>query len=216
MNNIFVVPFSGGCFSGKTTAMIAVQKELEERGFNCTILEEPIRKIKLSSIDDIRKDPKAYLDIQLAITLPRLASELRLRETHFNEIILIDRATADSLFYPLFYLDKSSLTDQQLVNLQFLLSSITKAAKTMYSNIYDLVFFFEPLNIVCTDTKFRPNNIEILKHIESNMIYTLMQSFTDEFITWNMQKNNTIELVNVILNFIPNHEIYKSKTRKKS
>ena len=216
MNNIFVVPFSGGCFSGKTTAMIAVQKELVARGFNCTILEEPIRKVDLTSIDAIRKNPSAYLDMQLAITLPRLSSELKLHETHFDEIILIDRATADSLFYPLFYLDKSSLTDLQLVNLQFLLSAITKAAKTMYSDIYDLVFFFKPLDIVCTDNVFRPNNIKVLKHIESNMIYTLMQSFTDEFITWDMQKNTTIELVNAILNFIPNHEIYKSKTRKKS
>ena len=194
-----IIPFSGGCFSGKTTAMFEVQKILTARGISCLVHEEPIRKLNIKSIDDLRRDPSAYLQMQLDITPPRLQAELNLCSQNNVQVILIDRAAADSLFYPLFYLDKSALKNTELARLAGLLSFINEAAITLYRHVYSKTFFFLPLPFKCEDTCFRPVDIEIVKHVESDMILRLTRGYTSNIATWDMSVDTHLEIANCII-----------------
>lgn len=208
----FIVPFSGGCFSGKTTTMRDVQIILSKE-YNCRIVEEPIRRLKIASIDELRKRPSEYLKMQLKITPARINHELSLRETAMPAIFLVDRAIADSMFYPLFYLNTEELNNRELVKAKDLFSLMQKSAQFLYNGVYNHVLFFKPMELACTDTKFRPTRIDVLKYIESDMILNLTRSFTGNFTVFNMNYQTAEEVANLILSKIQNHEIYKNKAR---
>lgn len=209
----FIVPFSGGCFSGKTTTMRAVQAILSNLKYNCRIVEEPIRRLKIASIDELRKKPSEYLKMQLKITPARINHELSLRETAMPAIFLVDRAIADSMFYPLFYLNTEELNNRELLKAKNLFALMQKSAQFLYDGVYNHVLFFKPMELSCSDTKFRPTRIDVLKYIESDMILNLTKSFTDDFTVLNMNFQTAEEVANLILSKIQNHEIYKNKTR---
>ena len=63
-----VIAFSGGCFSGKTTTMKFVKEQLISAGYKVTVLDEIIRTVTDKPIDEIRKNPSAYLDLQKKIS----------------------------------------------------------------------------------------------------------------------------------------------------
>lgn len=209
----FIVPFSGGCFSGKTTTMRAVQAILSNLKYNCRIVEEPIRRLKIASIDELRKKPSEYLKMQLKITPARINHELSLRETQMPAIFLVDRALADSMFYPLFYLNTEELNNKELAKAKDLFNLMQNSAPFLYSGVYNHVLFFRPMELACTDTKFRPTRIDVLKYIESDMILNLTKTFTDNFTVLNMNHQTAEEVANLILSKIQNHEIYKNKAR---
>ena len=58
-----VIAFSGGCFSGKTSAIQLVKDDFIAKGLTCVVIEELIRDYKIKSIDDLRSDPNAYFEI---------------------------------------------------------------------------------------------------------------------------------------------------------
>lgn len=208
----FIVPFSGGCFSGKTTAMLEVQRLLSTQ-YRCQIVEEPIRKLDIKSIDTLRKNPSEYLKLQLQITPARIRHELSLKETGMPVIFLIDRTLADSMFYPQFYLNTDKLSDDELASLKGLFALMQGWSSILYKRVYSHTLFFKPLEIECLDAKFRPKRIDILKYIESDMILNLTKAFTADFTVLNMNFQKPQEIVDIILSKIPNHEVYKIKTR---
>lgn len=175
-----VVTFSGGCVSGKTTMMNAVRENLASKGIKCVFMDEIMREKKINSIDDIRSAPGKYLSLQEDIIMEKVNLERMIKFSTKSidaDVVLIDRALSDSLFYLLFYTDKSKLTTAELQRFEALYAYVNDHAKYMFERIYDLVIFFKPLSNVKVDDKFRPKNIDILKYTESRMIEMLNTYF---------------------------------------
>lgn len=178
MNNNLGIAFSGGCFSGKSSSIEKLKELLGEE--NCIVLGEVMRDQKIRSIDDIRKYPKVYLGLQSKIILQKIKQELEAFKLNDNKIILIDRALSDSLFYLTFYLDKSQLNTDQLKELAQLYNLVFENAYSSFHERYDLVLNFLPIDSECTDKKFRPDNIKILKEVEHNIINTFTKGIAKD------------------------------------
>lgn len=172
-----VVAFSGGCFSGKTTSMKAVQELLPN---NTIISDEVIRSESLfdyMSIEDIRKNSRLYLDMQSKIIEKKIVQDRKLVDENPDKIVLLDRCLTDSLFYLTFYLDKSKLKFDEYEKLYSLICDIYQSIPTMN---YTKVLHFTPIYGDCLDAKFRPRNINQMKHIEHKMIGLYNHAFFKE------------------------------------
>lgn len=168
-NNIGIV-FSGGCYSGKTTA---IQKMVDAFGKeNCIVLQEAIREKLHEPIDEIRGYPGKYLQLQKEVIDLKINQEKFVFKNHENKIILVDRALSDSLFYLTFYLDKNALYINELKELNKLYNHLLKEANNSFESYYDFVLNFSPLQKPCADVYFRPEKIEQLKNIEHQLIST--------------------------------------------
>lgn len=174
MNNLTLV-FSGGCFSGKTST---IDKFKDLLGDHCVTLDEIVRKKKISSIEDMRKDSRAYLRFQQEIISEKITQEVETENKCIGKVILIDRALSDSLFYLNFYVDKSQLLDDDFDYYSNLLTKVSNSARYAFDNIYDFVMQFSPINKHCDDKVFRPINIDNLKHIEGKLISIYTRAFT--------------------------------------
>ena len=172
MHNKRVIAFSGGCYSGKTTTMELLKSELERLGHKVIMLSELIREEPIESIDDIRKDPEAYIDFQCKVIRGKMQAEREAAELS-NGFILIDRAITDSFFYLLFYVDKANLSSEALRKYSDLLTEVRQHFAWAAANFYDLIVEFKPIEKECNDTVYRPKNIDTLKYIEHTVISTL-------------------------------------------
>lgn len=175
MSKPIVIAFSGGCFSGKTTTMEKLKESLEKRGHRVIMLSELVREYKIGSIDELRENPSKYLAFQDSIITSKISAEAHLLSQAYSDtdIVLVDRAITDSLFYLLFYVDKKELTERDLNIYWHLLSRAQNHAEYAFKHIYDEVIEFAPINKLCDDTVFRPQKIDILKYIESIAISML-------------------------------------------
>ena len=181
MSNTKFVVFSGGCYSGKTTTMKKAKEIFEKRGLKVVMLDELIRSSKLDcSIDLIRKSPSRYLQLQNEVIIGKIEQE---RVQHFMDekcVVLCDRAITDSIFYLTFYVDKSQLTRDELQLLEDLYAYADEYAKYAFSNVYDVIFEFKPLNNTDNDDTFRPDAIDISKLYEHRMISTLNTAYISD------------------------------------
>lgn len=170
MNKPLKFVFTGGCYSGKTTSMNIIKKILEEKGKKVIYLDELIRRYDIGSIDDIRNNPNAYMDLQYEIITAKMESEIEADELiNSNICILIDRAVTDSLFYLTFYVSKNSLDEehqQKFIKLFNKLNSYLIETP----NIYDYIFEFTPIKKLEEQDTFRPKNLKDFQHIEYEMI----------------------------------------------
>lgn len=172
-----VIAFSGGCFSGKTTAMQAVKKSLEDAGYKVTVLDELIRTVIDIPIDVIRSNSSGYLEIQDKIIRGKIAQEIKAFEDKSDTIYLVDRAITDSLFYLQNYVDKNSLPSYKMKIFCNLHKDVVQHAKYAFSNDgYFAVVEFKPLCGENTD-KFRPKHIDYSKEFEHDAIHILNLSF---------------------------------------
>lgn len=182
MKDIFkpkVIVFSGGCFSGKTTTLNTFAAKTD----NAHVLGENIRNKGYTSIDDIRADASAYLTLQIEAITQKMNDEKNAFATLTNDdVVFVDRSIIDSLFYLTFYVDKHSLSDYDMDRFDSLLTSILEHAKWAFSNFYDKVLFFKPLELECNDGVHRPAKIDALKHIESVMIYSLLGPYINKVV----------------------------------
>lgn len=167
-----VIAFSGGCFSGKTTTMEELEEALKAKGIKVVMLSELVRERYIGSIDKIRENPSMYLAFQNEVIRSKMDAEMKCLNTD-AQVVLVDRAITDSLFYLLFYVDKSKLTYRDMVSFMLLQSHVMSHIEYAWFNIYDLVVEFMPLNKQCDDTVYRPKHIEALKHIEYSAISML-------------------------------------------
>lgn len=167
-----VIAFSGGCFSGKTTTMEELEETLKAKGIKVVTLNELIRERYIGSIDKIREDPSMYLAFQNEVIRAKIDAEIKCLNAD-AQVVLVDRAITDSLFYLLFYVDKSKLTFRDTISFMLLQSHIMSHIEYAWFNIYDLVVEFKPLDKLCDDTVYRPKHIDALKHIEHTTISML-------------------------------------------
>lgn len=207
MKNTYFVVFSGGCYSGKTTTMQKFIKALTDKGVNVKELGEIVREYKIKSIDDLRKDPVAYLDFQNKVINEKIEAELECFNKNENQVIVCDRAITDSLFYLLFYVDKANLDEEQMTTYTKLYERVDYYAKMAFSKIYDLLIEFKPIEKAETYDSYRPKNISVNKYIEHRMISTLNDAYSNastdlHALFLDLNKDSYDDLFEVIINNI--------------
>ena len=179
MRKCKVIVFTGGCFSGKTTTMEKMKdiftKQLE---IKTEILKEPIRNYPgADNIDELRKDPSKYLEMQETTTYDRYTNLIWAVHKHKNDeiVFLVDRALSDVMFYSTYYLKKEDLStanNEQFIYEKFL-KNVENYAEYCGKEIYDYILEFHPLDFdvqKSEDAKFRPEKINELKWIEHEHI----------------------------------------------
>lgn len=201
-----VIAFSGGCFSGKTTTMEALRKALINNGYEVCVFSELIRNMISESIDQVRKNPVKYFELQKKIISKKINQEKHAFNTikqHAKNktVFLFDRAITDSLFYFENYIDKSSLPDDVITEYCKFHTQIINYAYEAFRN-YSAVVEFVPLNISCNVDKFRPKNIDALKHYEYSVISMLNYYYVapaTHHIICNLNINTTDEVIECII-----------------
>ena len=172
-----VIAFSGGCFSGKTTAAFVVKSYIENAGYKVVVLDELIRTATDKPIDEIRKNPSDYLKLQETIIRGKIEQEIKAFADTSKVVYLADRAISDSLFYLQNYVDKSSLNDEEIIRFCNLHRDVMQHAKYAFGDFgYLSVIEFKPLRGENTD-KFRPKHIDYSKEYEHDAIRALNRSF---------------------------------------
>lgn len=200
------IAFSGGCFSGKTTTMKLAKKIFESNGIKVVMLDELMRDKKIVSIDEIRKNPVDYLNLQEEIIKKKIEMEKELLSRNEECIVLIDRAITDSLFYMLFYIDKSGLDYKDMLKFEKLYAYVHKYASTVFRDVYDILIEFQPLNsIACIqacDDKYRPMNLLVQRLSEHRLISTFNRAYcnddckcTNIYLNVSMAKENELESI---------------------
>lgn len=200
-----VIAFSGGCFSGKTTTINEVKAYLEDAGYKVVVLGELIRTATSKPIDMIRKDPAAYLRLQEKIIRSKIEQENKALEDDSNTIYLVDRAITDSLFYLQNYVDKSGLSNEDMVAYCKLHKEVIEHANKVFGikePKYFVVLEFSPIDGT-SDDMFRPKHIDCSKEYEHDAICVLNNSFatrllgdilTTQIIRVDLNKNSVKEL----------------------
>lgn len=202
-----ILVFSGACHSGKTTSMNFIKDLLESKGKKVVFLSEIIRSYNISSIDDIRRDPNMYMDLQDTIITEKIMSEIKAYQTFGEDtIVLVDRAITDSFFYFTFYVNKNELDDEHYEKFVSLYSKLDYYLKQT-DKIYTYVFEFEPIKEISEEDSFRPKRLKQAQNIEYEMIKKYNELFFKE----------SGKLVNVNLNDVSleNTKEYWNKLLKK-
>jgi len=186
-----IIAFSGGCYSGKTTSMQRLQRHI---GLDrCTLLSELIREKLLTTIDDVRSKPSEYLRLQCDIIKQKINQEMELLLYNKQRVILVDRSIADSLFYLLFYVDKHSLTENELRAYYGIYKYTHDYANFAYKSIYSSVLFFEPIKADCIDNINRPKAINsTMKFFERDVIKSINEQYTDQLYTIDLNKETEL------------------------
>lgn len=174
-----VIAFSGGCYSGKTTTIGIVKKALENAGYEVVTLNELIRVATSQPIDELRKNPSEYLKLQEKIIKEKIEQENKAFEDKSDKVYLIDRAITDSLFYLQNYVDKSALTEEEMIRYCKLHKAVISHAKKAFSQQfgYNVVLEFVPIKEVCVNDKYRPKHITYSKEYEHDAISILNFNF---------------------------------------
>lgn len=173
-----VIAFSGGCHSGKTTTIDRVVKVLEARGHTVKKLSELMREVTDKSIDELRKNPSEYLGVQEKIISAKINQECNAFNDNSDTIYLVDRAITDSLFYLENFVDKSNLTENEVIRLCNLDFVARQHAMDAFNYGYDMLIQFEPLDKISTDDSFRPKQLEHLKDYEYQCINTFNRAYS--------------------------------------
>lgn len=207
-----VIAFSGGCHSGKTTTINKVAEALEARGHKVVKLSELMREVTSKPIDELRKNAHKYLEVQEQIISAKINQECNAFNDNGRTIYLVDRAITDSLFYLENYVNKSGLTEAEIIRLCNLDFVARQHAIDAFNRGYDMLIQFEPLDIVSSNSdSYRPQLLEHLKDYEYQGISTLNRAHLwcrsdnyaalyNFFFEVNMQCNSIGFIVDTIIN----------------
>jgi len=139
-----LIGFSGSSCSGKTSLVNRLYGILKSQGYDVAMINEVARWVfdryfcKYGSLDELRKDSKAYLRFQQKVFDEQLFLETEL--SHQYEIVLTDRTLFDNILYTIVYCDFKDVY-------HFFLSH-----SPIDSGWYDIIFLCEPLvNEDCND-----------------------------------------------------------------
>lgn len=171
-----VIAFSGGCHSGKTTTINKIAEALEARGHKVVKLSELMREVTDKSIDELRKSPHEYLEVQEQIISAKINQECNAFNDNSKTIYLVDRAITDSLFYLENYVDKSRLNTAEIIRLCNLDFVARQHAVDAFNKGYNMLLQFAPLDIVDNSDAYRPQELEWLKDYEYQGICTLNEA----------------------------------------
>lgn len=198
-----LILFSGGCNSGKTTTLKAVASKLQSLGHKVNMLDELIRKETDKPIDELRKDAKAYLQLQDKIIRAKIEQEKQaLEDFRTDNIYLADRAVTDSMFYLENYVDKSQLDEEGIKLFCFLHNSVHEYLKRYFWR-YSLIVEFQPVEVKELDL-FRPAYIDMMKNFENICIARLNYAYSEgykkqNFMSVDLNYINTEEAVDRII-----------------
>ena len=173
MNNL-IIACSGASHSGKTTFMEKISNDLN----NVVLIDEKIRDYNIN-IDEIRKDPKAYLDLEIRIINDKIEDEIATKNKE-NSIILIDRSLVDSYFYYTFYTDKSSYDQEDLQKYHDFLFKLNAVTESHINNMYDYIFLFSPLRNHTRRDNYTQRNLALTQENEYQMMRTLTLGFLSD------------------------------------
>lgn len=146
-----VIAFSGGCFSGKTSTIEALEKILISKNIKVIKLNELMRNFtKNLSIDTLRtKFPNMYFKIEKQVISNKISDEEKAKKFYKDDtcVILIDRALTDSLFYYENYVRPIELASYKDKEEYYKFRSyLIDKIKEHFAKIYDLLVEFKPLD----------------------------------------------------------------------
>lgn len=183
----FVIAFSGGCCSGKTTTLNAIKERLEKEGLRVMSFKAATHaylKERNTTIDSIRKVALDYLRYQEFVCTEQWKFENLILREFYNDydVILLDRSLFDCLFYTIHYFNlgddglRFGLGLERYFNLQL---DLYKHIQEAVDRVYNLTLCFEPLAEPKgeVNTFSRPSNIKMLKHIEGQGISRIVDSY---------------------------------------
>lgn len=195
------IVFSGGCFSGKTTAINYLKNYLESQGKIVGVSEECMRPFykEGETIDSIRSDFERYLNFEIDMIKEKIKVDTELINSNNFDYVLIDRSLTDSLFYYTFYVDKSKFTKEHWKTYSDFYKELDSEINK-FCKLYDVIIQFKPLDYTkCNDDKFRPKNLVEIGNCEWHMINTFNKAYQFE------GKMITIDFNNMPLEKIVNY-----------
>lgn len=201
-----VIAVSGASHSGKTTFIEGVKSQFGE---HVILYDEVIRRYT-KNIDEIRKNSKKYFELQLVIICEKIEQELKaliIKESDENKIILIDRSLIDSLYYYTQYVDVNNLSEVDLKKYYVFVDKIINHIEYSFTNIYDKVIFFEPIDSSKNLDPMRPKDISLKQNLESFLIRSVLKGVMvntktiDKFVEVDVTK---IDQVGTLLKCIQN------------
>lgn len=175
-----LIAFSGGCYSGKTTAIKAIRDKLSERGINVLVLNEIIRETTKTPISEVRKNANLYFELERNIITAKILQEEKTKSCDTNEVavVLIDRALTDSLFYYENCVNRSELISGALENYYEFHKYLIKKTEEHFSQFYNFVLQFKPLAVSRTEDKYRPVDLKYSNTFEYENIKRLNYYFS--------------------------------------
>ena len=197
-----IIAFSGGCFSGKTTAIETVKANFINSSLDCIHISELIRDLNIVSIDELRKNANDYFDVQIQIITEKINQERAAAD--FPGIVLVDRAIGDSLYYLLYHVRYDALDNSRKLKYLDFVNFVHNHAQFAYRFLYTCVAFFKPLEKVCLDNVYRPENINITKHIESKCIDIINLAYCDSFkyLSFDLNTEDVNGVHNILINYL--------------
>lgn len=170
MNN-FIISFSGASHSGKTTFMEKIKNLYPN---DVILLDEFVRNFNIN-IDEIRKNPSKYLNLELNIISEKINAEKNINKKIRNKLVLIDRSLVDSYFYYIFYVDKSKFKIEDLKKYHKFLKELHDVMIQHVNNLYNIILFFKPIEKIKRKDNYTQKNINITQKNE----YDLMSIITN-------------------------------------
>lgn len=190
--------------------MKAVKEALIERNYKVEMLDELLRTEvddKFKSIDQIRKNPVEYFELQKRIITKKIEQEkFAFSNKDTNTVFLVDRAISDSLFYLENYVDKTNLPDCIIDSYCKFHEQVRKYAHEAFKN-YSVIAEFMPLNNANDAGVFRPKSINILKQYEYSVIHMLNRFYAYTNRPFNNTRYYTYDLNEMSINKVTEHII---------
>ena len=193
-----LIAFSGGCYSGKTTAIETARDKLSKQGMNVLVLNEILREATKMPISEIRKNANLYFELEKNIITAKILQEekAKLHNTSEKTVVLIDRALTDSLFYYENCVNRSELTNEAIENYYAFHSYLIEKVEEHFSQLYDFVLQFKPFakTKIGVEDKYRPVDLKYSSKFEYENIKRLNYYFSNVLRENNVYSCRVIEV----------------------
>ena len=125
----------------------------------------------IGNIDEIRKDPIRYFKMEKKVIQIKMDSENKINEKYKDKVVLVDRSLVDSYFYYTFYMDKSSLPEEYQIKYHEFMYKLYENMKNNFQNLYDIIYFFDPITSLTRVDNYTQKNLHILKLMSIDICY---------------------------------------------
>lgn len=160
-----LIAFSGPSLSGKTTTINYLKSEYDVR-----VLPENIREYVVTTIDDLRKDPNVYLNLQIYVILAKIIKEF-LYVVFTKKPILADRSLMDSYYYLITYVSTDQLSTWGMLKFRIFKAFLGFYIRHIYKFLVYRILFFSPL-VKAESDRFRPKLLDAkIEHRSMTQIY---------------------------------------------
>jgi len=146
-----IIAISGACHSGKTTYIEKMYAQ--DKKYNIP-MTEVIRTMDIN-IDEIRKDPRAYLEFEKKVISKKIMHEtaafhLDKETNHLNEtknryVYFLDRSLVDSYYYLTHYMNFTEMDDSLYEEYEEFRIYVLTTTKLHLKNLYDGILLLTPI-----------------------------------------------------------------------